>query len=76
MPWSCHNRYINNTHRSETMQNPIPKSNLWITPNSIDELYAMVEQYTGEQGALAAHIMMLTLNTCNRLVEEKIKETA
>jgi hypothetical protein len=31
----------------------------------------MVEQYSGEQKALALHIMMLTLNTCHNLVEQQ-----
>lgn len=56
----------------DIVKNPIPKSNLWVTPNNINELYAMVDQYTGEQGALAAHIMMLTLNACNKVVEDRI----
>jgi len=32
----------------------------------------MVDQYTGEQKALAMHIMMLTLNACNKSVEDNI----
>jgi hypothetical protein len=52
------------------MNNPIPKSNLWVTPDNIQELYEMLDQYTGEQAALAMHVMMLTLNTCHKLVEE------
>ena len=54
------------------MQNPIPKSNLWHTPADLSELQDMVNQFTGEQAALAAHVMMLTLNTCNKLVEEQL----
>jgi hypothetical protein len=53
------------------MQNPIPQSGLWVTPSNVDELYTMVEQYSGEQKALAMHIMMLTLNTCHNLVEQQ-----
>lgn len=52
------------------MTNPIPKSNLWHTPETLQELYAMVDSYTGQEAALAAHIMMLTLNACNRAVEQ------
>jgi len=52
------------------MNNPIPHTGLWHTPANLEELYAMVEQYTGEQRALATHIMMLTLNTAHKLVEE------
>jgi hypothetical protein len=53
------------------MNSPIPKSNLWVTPDNIQELYEMLDQYTGEQAALAMHVMMLTLNTCHKLVEEE-----
>ena len=57
------------------MTNPIPSSNLWHTPASIEELYAMIDQFTGQEAALAAHVMMLTLNTCHRLVEQAAEET-
>jgi hypothetical protein len=56
----------------DIVKNPIPASGLWVTPENFDELYAMVEQYTGEQKALALHVMMLTLNTCNKAVNEEI----
>ena len=58
------------------MQNPIPHSGLWVTPSSTDELYAMVEQYSGEQKSLAIHVMMLTLNACHELVQQQQKEVA
>jgi len=54
------------------VNNPIPKSGMWVTPESIEALYAQVEQYSGAELALAVHVMMLTLNTCNRLVEDEI----
>lgn len=53
------------------MNNPIPHTGLWATPENLEELYAMIEQFTGEQRSLATHVMMLTLNTCNKLVEEE-----
>ena len=52
------------------MTNPIPHTGLWATPENLEELYALVEQFTGEQRSLATHVMMLTLNTCNKLVDE------
>lgn len=52
--------------------NPIPKSNLWVTPGSLQELYEMLDQYTGEQAALAMHVAMLTMNACNKIVEDEI----
>ena len=56
----------------DIVNNPIPSSGLWVTPENFEELYAMVEQYSGEQKALAMHIMMLTLNACNKSVEDNI----
>lgn len=53
------------------MTNPIPSSNLWHTPATLTELQDMINQFTGEQAALAAHVMMLTLNTCHKLVEDQ-----
>lgn len=57
------------------MKNPIPKNNMWATPVDLNSLYAQLDQYTGEQAALAAHIMMLTLNTCHNLVEKTLDKT-
>ena len=51
------------------MNNPIPHTGLWHTPETLEELYTMVEEYTGEQKALATHIMMLSLNAAHRQVE-------
>ena len=51
------------------MNNPIPHTGLWHTPETLEELYNMVDEYTGEQKALAMHIMMLTLNAAHRQVE-------
>lgn len=53
------------------MTNPIPSSNLWYTPSSIEELHDMINQFSGQEAALAAHVMMLTLNTCHKLVEDQ-----
>ena len=53
------------------MNNPIPTTGMWHTPENLNELYSMVEQYTGEQRALAMHVIMITLNTCHKLVEEE-----
>lgn len=54
------------------VNNPIPKSNMWATPANIAELFAMLEQFTGAEKSLAMHVAMLTLNTCNQVVEDEI----
>lgn len=56
------------------MTNPIPKCNLFVTPDNLTELFNMLEQYTGEQKALAMHVAMMTMNTCAKIVDEA-KET-
>jgi hypothetical protein len=56
----------------DIVNNPIPKSDLWVTPDNLTELFNMLEQYTGEQKALAMHVAMLTLNACNKIVEDEI----
>lgn len=57
---------------SRSAHNPIPHTALWHTPESLDELMAVCDQYTGESKALAMHIAMLTLNTCHNLVEREV----
>jgi hypothetical protein len=54
------------------VNNPIPNSNMWVTPANTAELFAMLEQYTGAEKALAMHVAMLTLNTCHQVVEDEI----
>lgn len=53
------------------INNPIPKSGLWAT-YSLEDLQAMLEKLSGAERALATHFVMLTLNTCNQIVEEDI----
>jgi hypothetical protein len=57
------------------MSNPIPKSNLWATPKDLNDLYALLEVYTGEHAAVAMHVAMLTLNTCHNLVQKELDKT-
>lgn len=57
------------------MTNPIPSCDLWHTPADLAELHNMIDQFTGQDAALAAHVMMLTLNTCHKLVKDSQKET-
>jgi len=53
------------------INNPIPKSGLWATYN-LEDLQTMLEKLSGAERALATHFVMLTLNTCNQIVEEDI----
>jgi hypothetical protein len=56
----------------DIVNNPIPKSRLFVTPEDENELYERIEQLTGAEKALAYHIAMMTFNLCNKLVDDKI----
>jgi hypothetical protein len=53
------------------MINPIPKSGLWNTPESLEQLDEMIAQLPTLQRALVYNHVMLTLNLCHKLVEDK-----
>jgi hypothetical protein len=54
--------------------NPIPKSNLWMTPADMDHLVRLLNEVgSAEEQRLAWHGAMLALNLAHNLVE---KETA
>lgn len=54
------------------VNNPIPKSKLFATPATEQDLYNRIEQLSGAEKALAFQIAMMTFNLCNHLVEENI----
>ncbi len=53
-------------------KNPIPKSNLFASPETIEDLQDYVSQFNGSELRVAMLVMMMTLNTCNKLVEDEI----
>jgi len=53
------------------INNPIPKSGLWAT-YSLEDLQANLQKLSGTERALASHFVMLTLNACNKVVEDEI----
>jgi hypothetical protein len=53
------------------VENPIPKSGLFATP-TLEKLVETIEQMNGAEKANAYTIMMMTLNACNKLVEDEI----
>jgi hypothetical protein len=57
--------------KERAMKNPIPSSNIWVTHNSVDQLFEALNQYTGQEKTLALHVAMMTLNTCHNLVEQQ-----
>jgi len=54
------------------VNNPIPKSKLFVTPQDEQDLYNRLEQFTGRDKAIAFQVAMMTFNLCNQLVEDKI----
>ena len=54
----------------DIVNNPIPKSRLFVTPEDENDLYERIEQMTGAEKALAYQIAMMTFNLCNKLVED------
>ena len=54
------------------VNNPIPTSKLFVTPQDEQDLFNRIEQLSGAEKALAFQIAMMTFNLCNRLVEDKI----
>ncbi len=59
------------------MNNPIPRSGLFVTPSSFEELMAMTENCTGDdkERRLVFLGAMMALNLAHKLVEEQ-KEVA
>ena len=53
------------------VNNPIPRSGLFAT-KSLADIQAMIETMPAKQKADAYLIMQLTLNACNKIVEEEI----
>lgn len=54
------------------IENPIPKSGLFATPENTDALTAYIEKLSGTEKALAYTIAMMTFNLSNKLVEDNI----
>lgn len=53
------------------VENPIPRSGLFATKD-LGEIQEMIESLPSKQKADAYLIMQLTLNACNKLVEDEI----
>ena len=54
------------------VNNPIPTSKLFVTPQDEQDLYNRLEQFTGKEKAIAFQVAMMTFNLCNKLVEDNI----
>ena len=55
----------------DAVQNPIPRSGFFAT-KTLAEIQAMIESMPARQKADMYLVMQLTLNACNKLVEDEI----
>lgn len=55
----------------DTVQNPIPKSNLFSSP-SLAQIQSFINSLPTKEQANANLVFMFTLNSCNQLVEDEI----
>ena len=55
----------------DTVQNPIPKSDLFTSP-SLAQIQDFISKLPSKEQANANLVFMFTLNSCNRIVEEEI----
>jgi len=55
----------------DIVQNPIPRSGLFATP-TLEQISDQIEGFPAEQKAQLYLVMQLTLNACNKLVEDEI----
>lgn len=55
------------------MKNPIPSSSFFAT-KTLGEIQAGIEELPKQQRAVASLVMMMTLNACNKLVEDSMNE--
>jgi hypothetical protein len=55
----------------DIVQNPIPRSGLFATP-TLEQISNQIEGFPAEQKAQMYLVFQLTLNACNKLVEDEI----
>jgi hypothetical protein len=52
------------------MKNPIPTTGFVATPDSLDELMAYCERFSGQEKAIAMLVATMTLNLAHKMVNE------
>ena len=52
------------------MNNPIPRSSLFVTPESMTDLDQMIQQLPAEERATVYQYVMFAFNLAHKLVEE------
>jgi len=56
--------------------NPIPKNNLFATPQSAEQFAEYLMNFTGSERTVAFTAAQMALNLAHKLVEQEIKELA
>lgn len=56
------------------MKNPIPKNELFATPESGTDLWAYIDKLSGTEKALAYTIAIMTLNLSSKIVDVLLSE--
>ena len=54
------------------MKNPVPHSKMFATPDSEEDLFERLNQYTGPERAVAFLVAMQTMNLCHKLAQKEI----
>ena len=54
------------------VENPIPKTGLFATPESLDQLMEYCQRFTGRERIIAITVATMALNLSHKLVEEQI----
>ncbi len=56
----------------DIVKNPIPNSNLFVTPNSLEEVLAFIKAMPAKEQAQAMTAVQFALNWAHKEVEDKI----
>jgi hypothetical protein len=54
------------------VENPIPKTGLFATPESLDQLMEYCQRFTGQERIIAITVATMALNLAHELVEDRI----
>jgi len=54
------------------VENPIPKTGLFATPESLDQLMEYCQRFTGQERIIANTVATMALNLSHKLVEDGI----
>jgi len=56
----------------DIVKNPIPKTGLFATPDSLDQLMEYCQRFTGQERIIAITVATMALNLSHKLVEDEI----